>query len=223
MKNFLLATVLVASVTALSASPIIFFDNFSGAPSGGVNDDTTTGSLIYTGSPYTLTAGSIDVNQGSFYGWLCDSGSLDSGNCLDTTGSGADGTIQATVTFPSAGQYMITVDLQGWDDTVNGGGPQSTTVMITLNGGTLGSSLYSSSNFRSGTGGNDTYPLITGVFSVAGPGTSLLTFQDTGVNQSAAFAGAILDAAQISAVPEPATFVLAGAALLALAGLRKRS
>ncbi len=223
MRTLLVATALVASIGTISASPIVFFDNFSGAPGTGVNDDTTTGSVIYTGSPYTLTAGSIDVNSGTFYGWLCDSGTLDSGNCLDTTGSGADGTIQATVTFPSAGEYVLTVDLQGWDDTVNGGGGQTTTVMITLNGGTLGSSLYSSSNFRDGTGGNDTYPLITATFNVSGPGTSLLTFQDTGVNQSAAFAGAILDAAQISAAPEPATFVLAGAALLALAGLRKRS
>ncbi len=223
-----------------SAGSIVFQDNFSSGaqapPETALSNDTTLGAL-FTGANFSLTAGSIDINNGSSYGWLCQSTAP---YCIDTTGTVNSlgqpnpGQIESiAITFPTAGSYNLSFDLFGWNDTQNSGGPQTGQVNVALGSAAMLGSLSSLAgsgcpscvvNQTYNTDGSVPFGGATQVnFNVIDPTTSyFLVFTDTGNNHSAQFAGSILDNISIQATPEPASMLLVGGALAGLAFWRGR-
>jgi len=221
------AKLLLLFLAFVLASPAaaIFSENFEGATTLGF--DGTYG--VIAGTQFSLTAGSIDVNgPGSpgYYPELCTAPA--SGNCIDTTGGGTPtgvgtgpGTISTTspIVFSTPGWYILSFDLEGWYDTVEG----DITDDVATDRVDLGT-LIVDDEFTV-YGADNPYPAEEILFQVTAPNTSAtLTFTSLGGNYS--FAGGILDNISISdpaPVPEPTPLLLFGVgALIVLAKQRAR-
>jgi hypothetical protein len=201
-----LATVLV------STAGVIFSENFSGATPG---DYATTG--VLTGTNFTLTAGSIDVDGTGWYADSCVAPT--SGNCIDTTGYGnMRGVLTSTnaISF-SPGQYLLSFDLAGWSVTsASEGGPQTESATVEVDLGTL---VVDQQYFRNGS--LNPYPTVYIPFTVTSTTAANLVFTD--LSGTTGYAGAILDDIEIQSVPEPGSLMLIGAgALILLARKRAR-
>jgi len=215
MKPAKLVLLFLAFVLA-SPAGAIFSENFEGATPG---YDSTLG--VITGTQFSLTAGSIDVNglaKGSSPAWYPELCRLPaSGYCIDTTGGSAPGpgTISTTapIVFSTPGYYMLSFDLEGWYDTMNGNNTTNAdaTVRVDLTG------LITNAEFE--VSGDNPYLTDEILFQVTASNTSAtLTFTSLGGNYS--YAGGILDNVSIDSsdpVPEPRSVLLFGLGALILA------
>ena len=112
MRKLVLSSIILMAVSTLNAASV-FSENFEGATIGNYVSPNAL-----TGSQFSLTAGSADINGpgAGNYGWLCDG---DVGRCLDTTGGGAGGrgTLEtALISFSVPGLYQLRLNISRWDE-----------------------------------------------------------------------------------------------------------
>lgn len=195
MKNGLLLGML--TVFTCHAS-VIVSENFNGITPG-----TYSSGAI---GQFNVTAGSVDVVGGAFFGSLCVSS--ETVNCVDLDGNNAGTIATSLLTLPVA-SYTLVFSLNGSQR----GNATSTTV-------TLGSAYTETFNLASADLNS-----ITRTFSIVSPTSATLQFQ----SNTAGFFGALLDnvtlSNNINAVPEPSSLLLftAGAAGLILLTRRARN
>jgi hypothetical protein len=200
MKRFITVLLFLSSVTALNAG-VIFQEDFEGY-SGTLGYIDATG--ILAGTQFSLTSGTVDLNGAAWYSVLCHSPA--SGTCVDTTGGGGHpGVITTTSAIAlSAGTYVLSFDLAGWDD---GTYQENTSVQVTLG------SLLSQTFYRDGA--SNPYSTVEIGFTVPVDTTAYLSFADLG--GSAGYAGAVLDNISIAESPEPGTLMLLAVGIAGLA------
>jgi len=218
MNTKLVPLFLAVALAAPAAN--IFYENFDGATPG---FDPTLG--VIPGTQFTLVAGSIDVNGATppgYYPELCVAPT--SGNCIDTTGAApwGRGTISTTdAIFFTPGEYVLSFDLEGWYDTIEGDVTDAwATVQVSLG------PLFTPESFTVVGGDQGLVEQIP--FTVVSSNFATLTFSDQEGKYS--FAGGILDNVSIDTVdppdppaPEPGTMLLGGVgALIVFAGKRAR-
>jgi hypothetical protein len=215
MKPAKLVLLFLAFVLA-SPAGAIFSENFDGATPG---YDNTLGAI--TGTYFSLTAGSIDVNgpaKGSSPEWYQELCAPTSGNCIDTVGgsNALPDTIKTAseITFNAAGWYVLSFDLEGWYESYDTS--EWATVQVDL-----GSLIEDDQITVYGT--SNPYLPDAILFQVTTPGTSAyLTFST--VNSNSTYAGGILDNVSIDPAdpaPEPRSVLLFGLGALILVA-RKR-
>ena len=203
-------SLLFFSLSSLSAwGGTVFSENFASATAG------LYGAGILPGTGFSVVSGSVDINAGAQYGWLCAAPAT--GFCLDTTGSTSSvpgrGVFETTLAYLVQGPTSISFSLVRWNDTVNGGGPQDASVTVTFGG------LFSETFTVDGSFSNTT---ILRNFNVPVATSAKLRFTDNSGTLHAA--GAVVDNVVItSAIPEPSTLTLAGLSLLLGAIARRRS
>lgn len=213
MRKLIFSSIILMAVSTLNAANV-FSENFEGSTIGSyVSPSALTGSL------FSLTAGSADINGPGTgnYGWLCDG---DVGRCLDTTGGSTNGrgTLEtALISFSVPGLYQLMLNISRWDETNERGGANDTKLRISV--GSLTTADYTV---------NSTW--VNGVyfqtFNVAAPTSAKLVIQDLGlVGVSTGYAGAVLDNISIDSIqgiPEPSTYALIGSGVAALLFARRK-
>lgn len=215
MRKLVLSSIILMAVSTLNAANV-FSENFEGATIGNyLSPNPVTGSL------FSLTAGSADINGAGVgnYGWLCDG---DVGQCLDTTGggSGGRGTLEtALLSFSVPGLYQLRLNISRWDESdqaAPNGGANDTILRIGVVGLTTADYTIDST-FVNG--------VYIQTFNVLAPTSAKLTIQDLGTVGSTGFAGGILDNITIDSiegVPEPSTYALIGSGVAALLFARRK-
>jgi hypothetical protein len=196
MKSFLAIIGLIAGLgwAQPSSAAVLFFDDFN-ADAQALGTSNGGASLLN----WTVSSGAIDVIGTGFYDFYPGNG-----NYVDLNGSsGSFGEISSNASF-APGTYTLSFFLgssQGGADNV-GPGPKTTTVTL----GDFTQSITLASNFGP--------TLQTFTFTTTG-GQLVFTSVPDGGN-FAPYIGNILDNVQVSAVPEPSTWLMM---LLGFAGL----
>lgn len=194
MRIFALAALIACFAFSASAATIVM-DDFE---SYGQMTVATPGTF----GPWTVTAGSVDVNS-AFPGITCHQGIA----CLDMAGNTNNGTIEHDFSFTAGLTYTLTFWASGNQRNIV---PDSMTVM-------LGTSTLDLTNVA----WNDPWAEHTLTFSPVTSGVEDLTFAHSGTDTQ----GILVDSVSLvdnSQIPEPATLGMIGAGLGALGLLRRR-
>lgn len=191
------STLALIALTAFAALPAkaltVFSDSFEPSAQGG--NVTPTG--------WTVTGGSVDVVYPGWFGGLC----LGTGKCVDLDGStGRAGVLSRSLTLTAGSTYTLSFDMAG---NRRGAGTETVTV-----GFGSASTVLSFAN-ASSTAPWQSFSLS---FTPSTSGSYTLSFANAGGDNQ----GAMLDNITVTTVPEPASMLLMGAGLLAVAGLKRR-
>ena len=201
LKGLSLACVgVLLGIAPMAHATIIVTEDFSTVLPGTYN----LGQAV--GTAFTVTAGSVDVVGGAFFGGLCVGG--ETAPCVDLSGNNA-GTIATSSLALGPGNYLLSFVLNGSQRGVDA----STTVSL----GALFSQTYIT---PSATANN----VINQAITVASGTTAVLSF----ASNTAGNIGSLLDNVSLtttaSAVPEPSSLLLClGALPLAWKLSRRRS
>ncbi len=212
--SFKSAAATASLLTMLAAVPaqagVIFSDNF--------NADNASSALNFNGLiNWTVSGGTIDYIRSGGFGISCAGGA---GGCLDMDGSTVNAgriTSRQTFSFSSGVDYAIDLALSGNQR----GGASDSVIFGLVNSATLVELSFTTGPLAP----SDPFSTITGGFQGgAAPGTWRLFVEGVGGDNI----GAILDDFVLrdnraAAVPEPATLLLSGLALLAAGAARRRS
>jgi hypothetical protein len=196
-KSLMLAVAVAVLAVLIPASPAsavpIFLDNFN-TENGGV------GALNYTGfANWTVSNGTVDLIGNGFFDFFPSNGLY-----VDLDGSTGDsGVLTLNPLFLPAGNYTLSFLLAG--------SQRGDTNTVTVN---VGAEPPQTFTLDSG------IPLTPQAisFTMATGGILSLSFENSGGDN----VGLILDNVSIEAVPEPATLLLLGSGLTALALRRRR-
>jgi len=153
---------------------------------------------------FTVTGGSVDVVGGGFFGNLCIG--LETTNCVDLSGNAA-GTIATNSLSLPAGSYTLTFNLNGSQRNL------STSATVTLGSAFTETFTLASADQNS----------ITRNFIIAAPTTAVLQFQSNTVGNVGALLDNVTLSNNISAVPEPASFLLLSGAGFSLYFLKRKT
>lgn len=221
-RSFFCLLLLAGSLTA----DTIFSEDFNGGVVGQRIQSTSSPGTdgltpLETGTQFEVVSGSVDmITNADPYFPMCTTGT----SCIDMTGAGVprEGGEIRTVNeiFFEAGDYVLSVNLQGWKDP--SGLTRSAEIQVLLPG------LLDVSSVRNGAHGE--YSIEVLFFTVAHPTSVKLTIKDISDPGNLAYgddvrsyAGAILDDVEItrvggdvSSVPEPSAYLLVAPLLVGL-------
>lgn len=193
-----LAVVALAAAASPASATVIFSDDF----------DANILGLNSTPTGWSAVGGTVDIVGTGLFTSLCAGGPSPAG-CIDldgSTGNAAD--LQTSVVVPTAGSYLLSFWLQP-----NDRGAGSDELLVSFGG-------YSELFTLTSAGSNlDDWSLYQRVVNIGSAGPQTLSFDHAGGDNI----GILLDNVQVeTAVPEPATLLLLGSGITALAVRRRR-